>query len=1571
MTAARGFSLTVLLLAGFVAACGGNGGSAGGTAPAVVEPSPTSPPTATARPATPGTETTPGTPTPTPPGPVCLGSTLQTAACTPLPTQVPSSLQQVGLIVDSASVTVRGRQPLVSIANLRFNLGLPLPPAGATLPTPAVGNADPQECLFTVPLSEPAVGEALSSAGLGECTPDGCVIEVGANSCPLSLLKLQRYFATGAVGGEVLPAPAFRLFAECENGIDDDGRNGVDNALCDAPLYLDLREGNPDCDDGFDNDGDGFVDGLDGACSAGLGQEGSPPGTWATEPMPALGCCTNVTQRCAPCRGSGDCAGGTCIPGQCVTLASAAATGQPCRTAADCGSDEVCGGVQGPADFIEIPQLGTALSVQIFPQPAAPPLVQLLGSPLTASEFDVAPLGEACAPLPVPSADWVVFMNELLNQIARCSNAKTNATPTPSVVPAGGGYARLETSDIVVAGGNLTALCAQAPGAVCESVTSGGAVSGICSGGSRNGLPCDNDLQCDPTRTAIWTEDFEVCTSNVCNGGSRSGLVCIADTDCPGGFCPDRCAPHPSDRPEVFCRAPDTDAAQVGVSLRQFVAPPLSPDNQCLQQTQGYGPDLVARIVERAAQAGDVALPVTLVIRLSKEPLRQRPTATPAAAGVPTPTVVPLDATVRSVDLTLTTGVAAISSRLDDAEQTEIRACLFGQNGRADGGSLLSRIELPVKLVGVTALPLSDPDFPGALVEVTLNGRITQSVFGDRAGQIQVEPTAVAFAPANVGTRSVPTPITIDNEAATSEEDALQVDIQNFAAFTRPATYGPTASCFAIGLCARDRARGCATRQDCPGAGDDCEYCYRKPGDLSCVEECPSLGVPCILRGREQVVVPVTNIARPGCPEEQPLRITSSSLEDPDVTVALTGRTLLPEIVTVPGTESGMADIDFGRPTVGEPVTRTITLRNAGDAGSELRVVAPELRGCFVSSALDAFLARGDQISIPVTFTATLACQNPPPGELVLRSNAQNDLHDPDEPDVRTFNLTVQGLRPSIATTLPSFGAVNSEPVPVRVTRTLEVSNRGEEGSFLRLTTMQLLNQRAGTLECFAALPAAYKDAPGCSCAGMPVDETALPLKDRCSLSVGQRACVDVTFVGNPGCRYTGTTEVVRVISNSDGEPATQTAVRPEALTLLPAIATEPAALVDFGTATIGEPVERFVRITNSGEGGSVLRATVTPLDTACFRTGSEYVTTGCALESGQSFAQCLPLAAECAIGVGEIACVKVTFTAAAQCQGIASGTLSVTSNAQNIVHDPAERTVTTLGLTGRAVPPGIDVPPVDFGSVNREEPPLTVTRTLAIRNPTQLATLTVSDVRLIDANVVTPEGLRCIDPLPDAYAVRPGCECGGTSRAQPCQLPPGTQACLDVSFRGNAGCDYPALGDIATVRSNSLEQPLTPVQALAAALVPAIGLSPEALDFGGVPVGGISAPQGLTIANAGTAGSTLRLARVISLNARCVEIGPSDGVRCPAPKPGCTDPANLSGCTLTGGESVCVYVRFIGGVGCVLDDAAVIDVQAQNAPSQQARVTGRAGPPLPTRTATRTPTRTQTPTRTPTAVGR
>jgi len=1578
MTAVRIHNaMTVLALAAVLAGCGGSGGSGAGGGSAAADPSPTPPPSATARPGTPTRSATAGVPTPTPPGAVCPGSTFQTAPCTPLPTLPPSQLQQVGLIVDSASVTVRGRQPLVSVANLRFNLTLPLPPAGASLPTPAVGNADPQECLFTVPLNEPAVGAALASADLGGCDVEGCTIELGGNACRLDLLKLQRYFGTGAVAGEALPSPAFRLFAQCQNGIDDDGRNGVDNALCDAPLYLDLREGNPDCDDGFDNDGDGFVDAQDSACVAGRPQEGSPPGTSTTVPEPAVGCCASVGDRCVTCTGAGDCPGGFCIPGGCVVLATGAATGQACRTASDCGSGEVCGGVQGPADFIEIPQLGTALSVQIFPQATTRPLVQLLGTPLTASEFDVSPLGDACAPLPVPSADWLVFMNELLNQITRCSNAKTNATPTPSVVPPGGGYGRLDTGNVVVADGDLTALCAQALDARCQPTTPGSDFAGVCNGGSRDGLPCDNDLQCEPTRTAIWTEGGRVCTSNVCNGGSRNGLVCIADGDCPGGFCPDLCAPRPSDVAETFCRAPQSDADQVGVSLRQFVVPPLSPDNQCLQQTQGYGPELVARIIERAAQAGDVALPVSLVIRLSKSALAQRPTATPGTGGEPTPTAVPLDGTVRALNLTLTTGVAAASSRLDDEAQTEIRACLFGQNGRSDGGSLLSRIELPVKLVGVGALPVSDPDFPGALVEVTLNGRITQNVFGDKAGQIRVEPTAVPFTPANVGTRSAPTPITIDNSAAGSGEDALQVDIANFAALVPPAPFGPAASCFGVGLCTTDPTVGCVTRNDCPGVGGDCEYCYRNPVELTCVEDCPNLGVPCIIRGRQQVVVPVTNLAKPGCPEEQRILITSSSLENPDVTVSLTGRTLLPRIFTVPGTESGMADIDFGRPTIGEPVTRTITIRNTGDEGSELHVVAPEGRGCFTNPALDAFLGRGELASIPVTFTATAVCQNPPPGELVLRSNAQNELHDPAVPDTRTFNLTVQGLKPQIGTALAPFGAVNSETVPIQVTRTLDVSNRGEDGSFLRLTTMELLNQRAGALECFLPLPATYKDAPGCSCAGLPVDETGIPLKDRCSLTVGQRACVDVTFVGNPGCVYTGTTEVVRIISNADGNPATATAVMPVARTLLPAIGTEPATTVDFGTTTIGQPVDRFVRITNSGEAGSVLRETVTPLDTACFQTGSVYVTTGCPLEPGESFAQCLPLAAECAIAPNQVACVKVTFTAAQACQGTATGTLTITSNAQNTIHDPAQPAVTELGLTGRALPPAIEVPPVDFGVVNREEPPVTVTRAMQVRNATAQATLTVSEVRLIDGNVVTPAGLRCIDPLPDAYAARPGCECGGVSRTQPCVLPPGTQACLDVTFRGNPGCDYPALGNIATVSSNSIEQPVTPVAAIATVYVPAIGLSPESLDFGGVPVNTISAPKALTIRNVGDANSVLRLLRAVSLNARCVEIGPSDGVLCPAPKAGCTDPTNLAGCTLVRNESLCVYVRFIGGVGCVLDNVAVLDVQALNAPAQQARVTGRTGAPLPTRTATRTPTRTATatrtltPTRTPTAVGR
>src|SRR5262249_30216508 len=78
------------------------------------------------------------------------------------------------------------------------------------------------------------------------------------------------------------------------------------------------------------------------------------------------------------------------------------------------------------------------------------------------------------------------------------------------------------------------------------------------------GIPCQQDRDCGPVRTAIWTSsDGSACEASKCTSGGFQGSFCLTDadccppdTECPAGMCP---GPKSVDLASCLPRFPDAD----------------------------------------------------------------------------------------------------------------------------------------------------------------------------------------------------------------------------------------------------------------------------------------------------------------------------------------------------------------------------------------------------------------------------------------------------------------------------------------------------------------------------------------------------------------------------------------------------------------------------------------------------------------------------------------------------------------------------------------------------------------------------------------------------------------------------------------------------------------------------------------------------------------------------------------------------------------------------------------------------------------------------------------------------
>ncbi len=721
-----------------------------------------------------------------------------------------------GLRVTAGSVTIRGQAPLVSVSNLDLSIGLPFPPSEGA----EEGDPSPQRCVLIDQLDD--LDNFLS----------GSVLETYCGRGNIDKTVLRNYFLRAEDRDLTAVAyPALRLFPECANRIDDDQDGEVDPAgQGDCSGEDDLSE-DDDCGDGVDNDGDGFVDAQDDNCIDGF--EGDRQS-------------------------------------------------------------------QADGDFVEVPELGTAISVQVFPRIGEAAKGQFVGIPLgedgTSPSFLCVEQSSASDDA-IDSSAWRTFVSGLFAVVAKCANGAAEVTESPLL----GVATSFDESDVV-------------QGPRCDA--------DFCIGGARNGESCSDSRDCfiaersavgdvclfaKEIRTSLWTGDcpFSRCSVSGdrclvtrdclgggeclraidcapecrrrCEGGGRSGGLCRGDLDCPdsecnagvclggnndgegcatGADCPrlaDNCgcelrAVNAADN--RFCRQNvvvdergERSEGLFGLPvppdrlLRKELRASRDPENGCLRESDPAisvldSSPLLSRLTD--VVPGDLVVPIDLVVRLSKRPLcdPSRPDECLREEGVVRGNPDLLGGAVaergalapsrRLIPMTLTTGVAVTQSpTLSDNEGRPIEACLIGRAAGL-GQGFDQNLNLSLVLVGTAVLPATDEDFPGAIVEVTLDAVFEQDLLGATGARFEfkenAEPTdrQLNFGTINAGA-PIPTPIrlTVQNMVP-GAQDQLTVS-------------SPSGGCFSVSVNQEDDSCGCTNE---PGGTVTCPVDGVSPCEL-------------------------------------------------------------------------------------------------------------------------------------------------------------------------------------------------------------------------------------------------------------------------------------------------------------------------------------------------------------------------------------------------------------------------------------------------------------------------------------------------------------------------------------------------------------------------------------------------------------------------------------------------------------------------------------------------------------------------------------------------------------------
>ncbi len=1382
--------------------------------------------------------------------------------------------------VGGGAITVRGSAPLVSVSNFSLGLVLALPPDGEDeelFDPPLVGDSNPQRCLFVE--SNDRLRTAIESAPF-----------VG---CKLDPAKVERYMLTGhGSENEVLEMPSFRLMHGCNNGYSETLRSPPDSS---RGCANGSRSERPDCEDGIDNDGDGFVDWDDGNC---------------------LEC----SEMC-----SGDLA--------CVSECKESDDERP----------------QSEHDFVELPGFEDgALSVQVFPidDDSFPARAQILGTPLLNPTFNLGPLlgdGESCSGLNVDSQHWTDFLSELMNEVRKCSAEKTGfACPADGCggLPA---FALLEERDVIAAPRCVDGTCdagdAREMGCssddecpprsddVCRASGVGICENSQCHGGVNDLDFCEADSDCNPVRTENWTTKAgDVCETSVCsNDPSRS---CDTDPDCVGGGTCDECLPRFTfalfDRVQV-----DTIPTSERVCLPTNQDLLVGPD--CLLNAQGFQPQTFDQIRDRKAKLGDFVVPVEVVVRFQRQVSsvdpQPRPRSNPEEldeGGTGAPKIPGMS--VRRVPMLLTTGSAVASSFVGEMQQ-QVDACVYGRPADLANQSLRQDVTASAILVGAASLdgdadgscedespecdPMAspdicveddkicsprscrcvDPDFPGALLELVVNATFGQRLFSEMTGSIEFDPKEL-----KLGASACPEEESCDFTAGSNTKATFMIRPDPPEAFLRftASVSVDNEECLTLkpscegqnNLCVE-----CAMSSRCTLASSQfAGYLVEYESSLDCAST--------------ELIVNVKNVDEAS---EGKLTVTASALI-PVIEAMVTKQISTP--VTVQDTESARRPENVG----------TVQVKNIGKGTLRLSQLQ------IVGDSADCFCF-GTGAGCPHSVMPTEPCAEGavcieaqqvrlnPVSECVGEKSAQIRVNAV-EGNANPVSVTVTGTvqQPVIA------AMVTKNPAPVTVLDFPSARMPGNAG------TVRVTNSGQGTLR--LSQLQIENDPDNCFCFGTGM--VCLSEVMSTAPCAGGAVCIEAQQVRlNPTDICVGTRSATVVVSSTN---APDVSVAVVGVVEQPFLQVVPAT-VELAPVTVGQDGEyESVVIDNSGAGS--LEVSMVSLvdggDPECFELDLgdcvNLPTASCAFMVRLS-----PRRGMCDAGRRSMI-VRV-----------------VTTNGL-----PRSADVTIVGdvLDPQIVADNGNGNPVDFGPQlirNSESDPEIPPRLLVLRSSLESepnSVLLIDDISMPESVCFTREANYVSCGMPTFVDA-----CVGEPVAGLCRIEGASRACVEIGMTGAAECEDVTSTTLNVVPATGNALPPDPVMIFGQTVKANILVSP--LDFGGV---GVSDPvlevtQSLQIENIGDPSTRVRVSldvdsfaanRNSSIPARdggllpCFRI--DETFSTPTPQSSCAGCAAVeieggeADCVLDPGERACVNVTFIANPGCDylgvaggMDDIAIV----------------------------------------------
>ena len=951
--------------------------------------------------------------------------------------------------------------------------------------------------------------------------------------------------------------------------------------------------------------------------------------------------------------------------------------------------------------------------------------------------------------------------------------------------------------------------------------------------------------------------------------------------------------------------------------------------------------------------------------------------------------------------------------------------------GTGDLSDCAQSFEFPEGSNSVCTNPGDDSTFcgqgnTGALaVKVRINP--TSACAGNRMAQLEVTSTNADAAPVNVsGTvlkpiASVsPTPVALRsvsvNDTARAMEGAVSVKIDNtgegILLLSSVELVGSNPGCFSLefpegsGLtCSNPSEDGLSCLSaEFPAEGNS--ICTNPNGDTSFCD------------GRNTESLSVVNVRinpTSDCAGARTARLRIASLNADTISPEVTGTVLNPIVsvaptaITIPGvsvndTTNAMGDArSVTISNTGEGILRLSSVGLTGDGASCFCVGTGDLSDCAQSFEFpegsnsvctnpgddSTFCGQGntDPLAVEVRINPTSACAGNRMAQLVVTST------NADAAAVDVSGAVFEGDLGVVAQR--NFGQVSigeSGP-PVLI----PISNLG--GGRLQVNSARLSGGQASCFEFVGqCLAPGDTTGPGCSTQTGCTDGSRCEFfcnSGNCSIETGADANISLRFSPAQGvtCGSEGVKTAQLDIGTAQGEDATVvlvgSAVAPEIV----------ADDVDFGRLSVGSASEMTLSIRVEKPGAIVRLAAIgQPVNSGgvnetCFTRSAEFV--DCNRDVNQPCRGRDPGVAGCELRTGDEACLTITMTAAAECLDVDAATLEIATTLGNA--DPI-----IANILGDTVAPAIEVAEegvsdgLSFGGVGVTDPVSAVTRSLEIRNVGEGdSVLDLSSITLFAGNLTTEFGgtmLPCFEVAPDYSNTRPECvRCDlqdgrDGSLQQGCLIAAGEQACLDVTYIANPGCDY--LGPfgardadrLLTVSSNAfVNLATTPMPAgdlvltpQARALLPLIETTPDAAT--GISIASVSSGQSTSSVLLVENGERRKCAGDLDVEA-CSDGSCADGDVCleagsllevssvsldgtnsecfslnyiPFGSPGCTqaDRVGAEGCSVAGGCSIeagelaCLQVTFDSTPGACRGDESgmvstvlVVESSAQNTP--------------------------------------